>query len=366
MSIEILDSTLREGEQSPGVNFTPEQRVEIAIALDEIGVEYIEAGHPSVSEDVFRGIKDVVEQGLKANILVHSRAKREDIDMVLRTEAPWIGMFFCVSSHCLKMRFGITLEEAKRRIVDTIEYAKAHGLKIRFTPEDTTRTEWENLANVLEILRELKVDRVSVADTTGVAHPVEFYNLVKKVAKYGVAVHVHCHNDLGLAFANALMGIEAGAIVVDTTVNGIGERCGIVDLAQMATIARYRYGKKYKLDKLYLLSRRIEEITGIAVEKHHPIVGEHAFVHKAGLHVAAVVKDPSFYEFMPAEMFGRERKIYVDKYAGRATVEYYLNRAGLKNGKVVKELLARIKSSGRVYTPAMLVEEARKIEREVI
>ncbi len=364
--MEILDSTLREGEQSPEVSFTPEQRLELAIAIDELGVEFIEAGHPAVSEDVFKGIKSVASQGLNAKILAHSRARREDIDLVLRTDASWIGIFFCVSNRCLSKRFHITLEEAVARVVDSIDYAKSHGLKVRFTPEDTTRTEWENLEKVIQAAVQAGVDRISVADTTGVAHPWSFYSLVSRLREFGVPLHVHCHNDMGLALANAIMGIEAGAILVDATVNGIGERTGIVDLAQITTIANYHYGKNYNLEMLPLLSKKLQEITGLRIEKNRPIVGDFAFVHKAGLHVAAVIRDPYFYEFLPPEFFGRNREIFVDKYAGRASLEHYLHRVGIRNEKVVEKLLRRIKSSNMAYTPEMIVEEAKRIEKEVM
>ncbi|MFA4639384.1 hypothetical protein [Pyrococcus kukulkanii] len=240
---------MREGEQTPGVNYTPEQRLEIA--LDEFGVDFIEVDHPAVSDDVFAGIKLVSNQGLRANLLAHSRALIRDVDYVLKAGTDWIGIFFCVSEACLKKRFGITLEQAMNRIAEAIEYAKDHGLKIRFTPEDTTRTEWRNLEAVLRLAKELKVYRVSIADTTGSAHPLKFYPLVHKVVSFGIPVNVHCHNDLGLALANAIMGIEAGASLVDAT-----ERAGIVDLAQIATVLYYHYGvKKYKIvDMLYYLS----------------------------------------------------------------------------------------------------------------
>jgi len=203
-AIQLLDSTLREGEQSPGVNFTPEQRLRIAIELDEFGVEFIEVGHPAVSQDVMGGIKLIANQGLKANLLAHSRALRRDIDLVLDTNVNWIGIFFCFSNACLQKRFNITLEQALDRIENAILYAKDHGLKVRFTPEDATRTGWENLERALSLAKELKVDRVSIADTTGSAHPLYFYELVRRVTSFGISTNVHCHNDLGLALANAI------------------------------------------------------------------------------------------------------------------------------------------------------------------
>lgn len=365
-AIQLLDSTLREGEQSPGVNFSPDRRLEIAVALDDFGVDFIEVGHPAVSEDVSEGIRLISEQGLRANLLAHSRALRKDIDLILDLDIGWIGIFFCLSNACLQRRFGITLEKALERVESAILYAKDHGLKVRFTPEDTTRTEWENIERALELARELKVDRVSIADTTGSAHPLYFYELVRRVVSFGIPANVHCHNDLGLALANAIMGIEAGATLVDATINGIGERVGIVDLAQISTLLTYHYGiKKYKLENLYGLSKLIEQITEIKTQRHYPIVGENAFVHKAGLHVSAVIKDPSFYEFLPAEVFGRKRSIHIDKYAGRDSIRFYLEKAGIKdeNGEVVEKLLDVVKNSRKSFTPEELLGEARGFSR---
>jgi len=357
-----LDSTLREGEQSPGANFSPKRRLEIAIALDDFGVDFIEVGHPAVSEDVLEGIRLISEQGLRANLLAHSRALRKDINLILDLNVDWIGIFFCLSNTCLQRRFSISIERALERVENAILYAKDHGLKVRFTPEDTTRTEWENLERALSLAKELKVDRVSIADTTGSAHPLYFYELVRRVVSFGIPTNVHCHNDLGLALANAVMGIEAGATLVDATINGIGERVGIVDLAQISTILYYHYGiKHYRLEKLYELSQIIQEITGIRMQKNYPIVGENAFIHKAGLHASAVIKDPRFYEFLPAELFGRKREIYLDKYAGKDSIRFYLERTGIRDEKLTEKLLSIVKTSQEVFTPERLLEEARKI-----
>lgn len=363
MEILVLDSTLREGEQSPGVNFTPEERLEIGIALDEVGVDFIEVGHPAVSGEIFDGIRLLANQGLKADLLAHSRALKTDIDLVLKAETEWIGIFMCLSNNCLRRRFAIPLEEAIDRVTSAIQYAKDHGLKIRFTPEDSTRTEWENLKAVVLGAKEAGADRVSIADTTGSAHPLEFYDLVKRVVRLGLPVNIHCHNDLGLAMANAIAGIEAGATLVDATVNGIGERSGIVDLAQIVSVLHYHYGvRKYRLEKLYPLSRLVEELTSIRVQENWPIVGQNAFTHKAGLHVSAVVRDPTFYEFLPAEAFGRERVIYVDRFAGRDTIKFHLRRFGIEpDNEVVEALLRRIKESRRPFTPETLAEEARRM-----
>ncbi len=325
-------------------------------------MEFIEVGHPAVSDDVLEGIRLISEQGLKANLLAHSRALRRDIDLILDLNVDWVGIFFCLSNSCLQRRFNITLDQALGRIENAILYAKDHGLRVRFTPEDTTRTEWRNLERALNLARELKVDRVSIADTTGSAHPFYFYELTERVVGFGIPTNVHCHNDLGLALANAVMGIEAGATVVDATINGIGERVGIVDLAQISTILYYHYGlRHYKLERLYEMSQMLQEITGIRMQKNYPITGENAFVHKAGLHVSAVVKDPAFYEFLPAELFGRERSIYLDKYAGRDSIRFYLERMGIRDEKITRKLLSIVKSSQGAFTPERLLEEARRM-----
>ncbi len=364
-NIKLLDSTLREGAQSPGVSYTSKERLEIATALDEFEIDFIELGHPAVSDSVFEGVREVSSQNLDASLLAHSRATKEDIDLVIESGVEWIGIFLCVSERALKNRFEISLDEALQKIERSITYAKDHGLKVRFTPEDTIRTEWDNLFRTLSRAKDAGANRFSVADTTGSAYPFDFYQIVTDFLDYSIPTNVHCHDDMGLALTNAIMGVEAGATLVDASVNGIGERSGIVDLAQIAVTLKYHYDiDAYNLHKLNELSEMIQNITGLKVQENQPIVGENAFVHNSGLHVSAVIEDPNTYEFMPAEDLGRKREVHLDMYSGKDSVKHYLEKKGIKaDDKTVKKILASLKSSSGQFDLKKLISK-REIKEE--
>ena len=301
--IEILDTTLREGEQTPGVTFCVDEKLTIASLLDEFGVNIIEAGHPKVSDDVFRSVKLIANQGYKAEILAHCRAKKEDINAAISCDADWIGIFYCVSDRRLKEYFKSNLEKAIDQITNVIEYAKDHGLKVRYTPEDTTRTKYGSIIKASKAAIDAGADRISIADTVGAMTPIKMYNLVKNLKKdLNVKLNVHCHNDLGLATANSLAAFEAGAKLIDVTINGIGERVGITPLSEicLALNCFYQVKNNWKLEKLTEISRTISEFSGIKIPPNTPIVGENAFAHNAGLHVSAVLNNPNHYEIFPA------------------------------------------------------------------
>jgi 2-isopropylmalate synthase len=334
--VEILDTTLREGEQTPGVTFSVEEKLTIANLLDYFGVNIIEAGHPIVSEDIYKTVKLISNQGFNADILAHCRAKKEDIDSAISCDVDWVGIFFCVSKKRLKQQFKLDLENATDQITNTIAYAKDHGLKVRYTPEDTTRTEYENLIKVSRAAIESGVDRISIADTVGAMTPINMYNFVKKIkSNLSVDLNVHCHNDLGLATANSLAAYEAGATLIDVTVNGIGERVGITSMSEicLALNCFYQIKHNWKLDKLTEISQTISKYSGQNIPPNMPIVGENAFLHKAGLHVSAVVNDPSHYELFPAELVGRKRNFILDKMSGIHTVRKKLEKLKLEANK---------------------------------
>jgi 2-isopropylmalate synthase len=352
MKIKLLDSTLREGEQTPGVDFTLEQKLTIARALDEFGIDYIEAGHPAVSDEVYRATREVVHLGLDAEIVAHSRAMRSDIDLVLKTDADWCGIFFSVANKRLEEQFRKNEEQAIALIQDSVSYAKAHGLKVRYTPEDTVRSDIHRVIRVSRAAAEAGADRIGVADTTGYMTPTMMHAFVSQLVQ-GLegrcAVGVHCHNDLGMAVANSLAAVEAGASVIDVTVNGLGERTGIAPLAETAVALRLRAGAEssWRLEQLPALSTLVERYSNIPVWRQAPIVGANAFTHNAGLHVAAVLLNPEHYESIPAEMVGRTRRLVVDKMAGRPTVRYRLEALGLDaSDDMVDAVLAYVKRRG--------------------
>ena len=316
--VELLDTTLREGEQTPGVTFSVDEKLIIAGLLDDFGVDIIEAGHPIVSEDVSRSIKLITSQGYKSSILAHCRAKKEDIDAAISCEADWVGIFFCVSKQRLDQHFKLDLESAINQVSSSIQYAKDHGVKVRYTPEDTTRTDYESLLRASRAAVDAGADRISIADTVGAMTPIKMYNLVKKLkSDLKVDLNVHCHNDLGLATANSLAAYEAGVKMIDVTVNGIGERVGITSLSEICLALNCFYDVKnsWKLNKLTEISHIVSEFSGINISPNAPIVGENAFRHKAGLHVSAVINNPKHYEVFPAELVGQRRDVVLDKMA---------------------------------------------------
>jgi 2-isopropylmalate synthase len=367
MKVELLDTTLREGEQTAGVSFSVEQKLEIAGLLDEFGVEFIELGHPAVSPDVGEAVERLSRLETGAHKLIHARALPADIDYAVRFGVPWVGIFFGTSPLSLKHKFHISPAEALKRIRDAICYAKDQGLKVRFTAEDATRTELNFLVEVAQLAEEAGADRLSLPDTVGTALPSAMQELVRAISKaVRIPLHVHCHNDYGLATANTLAGIEAGARLGDVTVNGLGERSGIASLAEVTVVLKMLCDVEnpWKLELLPKLSRVVERASGVFNSENRPIVGMYAFTHKAGLHTQAVLEDPRTYEAFPPELVGRHREITIDKYTGRAAV-----RARLQDMNVwvddaqLEEIVERIKSrpQKRYFSDVDLLEVADEV-----
>ncbi len=343
---QLLDSTLREGEQTPGVRYRMEDKLAIARELDAFGVDYLEVGHPAVSEEVFRACQAIGREGLRAPTMAHARALREDIDLARQCDVTWVGIFYSVRDEALRQRFRRDLSEVVTQVQDTVAYAKEHGLKVRYTPEDTVRSPWGNVRRAAQAAVAAGADRISIADTTGCMTPARMASFVERLqAVVDVPLHVHCHNDLGLAAANSLAALEAGALVADVTVNGIGERAGITDLAQLSTALRLAHDQgHYDLTRLPALSERVARATGLPVAWQAPVVGRYAFRHNAGLHVAAVFHDPGHYESIPAELVGRSRSVTVGRFAGLVTLRYKCRELGVTvDDSVLERVLRRIK-----------------------
>ncbi len=331
--IRILDSTLREGEQHPGVTFTNKQRIQIAWMLDYFGVDQIEIS-PVISKDHKEATKTIIKQDLQADIVAHGRAIREDIDTAIDCKAKWCAAYLGISDVHLKDKLRITRKEAIRRAVDTVEYAKEHGLHIRFTVEDGSRADPEFLISLCKQIQDVKVDRISLPDTVGVMHPAGMYEFVKAVkAEINVPLDVHVHNDMGLAVANAISACDAGVDQIHTTIDGIGERTGIPPLAEVSVVLTYLYqsNNDFRLDMLQDLSRMIEEYTKIPPYDSKPIVGTSAYKHKAGTHLAAILRNPTAYEPIPPRTVGNKRRIVFGELAGKTGAAYLMSLLGLGN-----------------------------------
>lgn len=370
--IELLDSTLREGEQTPGVSFNADERLQIAQAIDRFGVDIIEIGNPNVSVDVAEAIRGVSNAGLKTPLLCHSLALKEHIEKVAEMNTEWIGLFFATSDISLKERFGISKKEALKRISESVEYASSFGLKVRFTPEDATRTDERFLVQVYNAALEAGAVRGSVADTVGSLTPQKSFELVSNLRKETkLPLHIHCHNDLGLATANSLAAYEAGITLIDVTVNGLGERAGITPLDELSVSLKkfYNVKNKWRIGMLPELSELVEKYSGVFNASNKPIVGRNVFSHKAGVHSDAVLKNPKTYEFLDPKEFKRERRIIVDKFAGKAAVKHMVKGLGYKaNCGQLEEIVLAIKNRNRKYCSELdvirIIENVLNISKE--
>lgn len=348
--LEILDTTLREGEQTPYVNFTVDEKVHIATMLDRIGVDMIEAGDPSVSPNVAEATKRIASLGLRAEIVAHSIASRSGIERAKACGANRVAIFYATSQIHLDAKLHKSHDEALRIITEHVAYAHSLGLKVRYTPEDATRTDFEFLIQVCNAAIEAGADRISFADTLGVMQPHVFYERVRALRErlLPCKIDLHCHDDYGLSLANAMAGIRAGANCIHTTVNGLGERTGIPDLAETIVAFRNLEGvEKYCMEPLMELSTYLERVSGFFLAPNKPITGQNAFSHKSGVHTNGILKDPRTYEPFDPALLGRERKIVIDKYTGKSAVAARLEEYGIEvSAAELEVIVTRIKNLG--------------------
>jgi isopropylmalate/homocitrate/citramalate synthase len=344
--IKILDSTLREGEQHPGVSFSNKQRIQIAWMLDSFGVDQIEIS-PIVSLDHREATKIILRQGLKADIVAHVRAIKSDVDIAMDCGATWVATYLGISDIHLSSKLRISREEAKIRALDVADYIKSHGLKSRFTMEDASRTDPEFLLDMCKEINNRGIERISIPDTVGIMRPRGMYNLVKLVYdiidKSKSSLDVHCHNDVGLALSNALSGCDGGADQIHTTIDGLGERNGIPTLAETAVALNllYKSDNDFRLHMLKDLSKTISDYTKIPVHESKPLVGDSAYKHKAGTHLAAILRNPSAYEIIEPKQVGNRRKIVFGELSGKNGSAYLLSILGLNTSKENSESLAK-------------------------
>ncbi|MDQ2685847.1 MAG: 2-isopropylmalate synthase [Thermoproteota archaeon] len=344
--IRILDSTLREGEQHPGVSFSNKQRIQIAWMLDSFGVDQIEIS-PIVSEDHHEATKVIMKQGLTADIVAHVRAIKSDVDRALDCDTDWVATYMGISDIHLLSKLRISREEAKIRALEVVDYIKSHGLKSRFTMEDASRTDPQYLLEMCKEMNQKGIERISIPDTVGIMRPRGMYNLVKMVHDHidnsKTSLDVHCHNDVGLALPNALSGCEAGADQIHTCIDGLGERTGIPTLAETAVALNliYKSNNSFRLHMLKDLSKTISDYTNIPIHESKPLVGDSSYKHKAGTHLAAILRNPSAYEIIEPKLVGNRRKIVFGELSGKNGSAYLLSLLGLESTKENSESLAR-------------------------
>lgn len=340
--ITVYDTTLRDGEQTPGVCLRTPEKLKIAKKLDELGIHQIEAGFPVVSNEEKRSVKAIVKEDLNAQILVLSRTKKSDIDTAIDCDVDGIITFMATSDLHLKHKIKMTREEILNVCMNSIEHAKDHGLFVAFSAEDATRTDLDFLKQIYKKADDFGVDRVHIADTVGAISPYGMDYLVKELrSTINAEIALHCHNDFGMALSNSIAGLLAGANAVSTTVNGIGERAGNTSLEELIMSLKIIYDVDlgFDISKFYELSKLVESLTHMKIPYNKPIVGKNIFRHESGIHVDAVIEEPLTYEPFLPELIGHQRRIVLGKHSGCRAVRAKLNECGID---VTKDELCKI------------------------
>lgn len=360
MMITILDTTLREGEQTPGVYFDTHIKLAVADLLSRIGVDIVEAGHPAVTEQIRDAVRQLAHRGLRPRIGAHARSLETDVELALECGVSFLGVFYCVSDERLEGNRR-TLGDAIDQICATIRYARQRNsdLLIRYTPEDAVRSPFANVLRAAAAAVEAGADIISIADTTGYmipGTPRNMYDYVRNLRE-GLAakdlhprIAVHCHNDRGLALANALDAYRGGATIIDASVLGLGERAGIVDLATLLTVLRFDYheGPHWNLALLPELYELVSRFAGVPIPATLPVMGANAFKHCAGIHTQAAVRDPRHYQSLPPELVGRRSEIALDHMSGLSSIRACLTEIGEQvDDDLERVLLHRVKQIGQ-------------------
>ena len=369
-NITIADCTLRDGEQQAGIAFTKEDKIAIAKQLDKLGIHDIEAGMPSVSQEDEEAIKAIVSLGLKAKISALARGVKEDIDLVAGIGAWGVRLSLPIGDLQRKYKLKWSDEKYIDTCLATTEYAKKKGLHVTFSPFDTTRVKLDFLDVVLNKIRESGfVDKVRLVDTVGAANPLAIKYLVKRMkdALGAIPVEIHCHNDFGLAVANSLAAVEAGADVISSTINGIGERSGNASTEEIALSLKVLYGIDIGINCAVLkeTSELVEKLSGVKLQPHKAVVGQNCFSHESGLVVAGLAKMSFTAEPYLPEFVGQQRRIVIGKHSGKISIEMKLKEYGLRyTDDVVNTILQKVKEFAIEHKRSLNDEELVKIARD--
>ncbi len=348
--IRIFDTTLRDGDQTPGVSLTPEQKMLVAEQLDRLGVDTIEAGTPVSSDGERRAVAEIAKAGLKAEICALARPVKEDVDAALDCDVDCIHIFISTSDLHLKYILKKTQKQVLKQAVKFIEYAKGHGTTVEFSAMDATRTDLGYLSEILKSAVNAGADRINVPDTVGAITPRGMYYLIKQLkSSIKAPISVHCHDDLGMAVANSLAAVEAGAEQIQVAVNGLGERAGNAALEEVVMVLEAFYGVKQRIQTELLTetSNLVERLTGVSVSPNKAIVGDNAFAHVSGIHAHGVIEFPGTYEPISPEIVGHHRLFSLGKLTGRHSVEKQLRNIGVKTTRdKLLEITRRVKVLG--------------------
>ena len=371
--VRIFDTTLRDGEQTPGVSLNPEEKVEIARQLDKLGVDAVEAGTPITSKGEKRAVQEIAKLGLNAEIYALARTLKGDIDAAIECDVDAVHTFISTSDVQIKYALSIKPERVLSTAVESVEYIKEHGLVCEFSPMDATRTRPEFLQQICTATEAAGADRINIPDTVGIMTPATMRKLiqdVKEVVK--VPLSVHCHNDFGMAVANSLAGVEGGASQIHVSVNGLGERAGNAALEEVVMALHLIHDLKTGINTklIYGTSQMVSGLAGIPIQPNKAIVGENAFSHESGIHTRGVTVVPLTFEPIKPELVGRRRKLVAGKHAGTRGIKAELEETGIyPNEEQLMEIVNRVKElgdKGKLVTDADLLAITRAVMGGVV
>ena len=372
----IWDETLRDGEQTPGVALTIDEKIEIAKKLDEVGAAIVAVGFPAVSNEEKRGVAAVAKEGLnRASVAAPARAVITDVEACIEAGVQEVPIFIATSDFRLKYQLRMTREEMLERLTKCIEFGKEHGLIIDYIAEDATRSNMEFLCQAYRTAIDAGADKICIADTVGFVRPEVMRHIIREVkghlwskSKYKVPMSVHCHDDFGLATANTLAAIEEGVTYPQVCVNAFGERAGNAAFEEVVMALEELYGidTGVETERLYSLSKLVERHFVVPLPLHKAISGDNAFTHSSGIHSHGQLTHSMTYEPINPILVGRRREFHLGKFVGRHFVEYLLKMGGVKaTPEQAREITDRVKRTHEEHKKTQSKAAFDKIKGEL-
>ncbi|MFZ7119844.1 MAG: homocitrate synthase/isopropylmalate synthase family protein [Eubacteriaceae bacterium] len=331
MKLNIVDTTLRDGEQTPGVAFNSNSKIEIATALSELGVEIIEVGIPAMGEDEIDAIRKIKKLNLRSHLLTWNRMKKEDIDASIESEVYDVHISVPSSKIQIEKKLKIAPSKVLIKLSDTVEYAIKKGCSVSVGAEDASRADEVFLTKLFSVAIESGASRIRYADTLGKLNPFDTVTIIKNLKEeLKIDIDFHGHNDFGMATANALAAYKSGASYISCSINGLGERAGNTPLEEIVMALLYMENCKSEIDitKLVATSKLVEMHSGRNVYIGKPIVGEEVFSHESGIHIDGLLKDKNTYEYLSPELLGRTNKFVLGKHSGKSAVIHIYKKMG--------------------------------------